>query len=89
LEPDYDSIDPEERTNKFLAIMSAAIGVIGFCAGLLPIAGVIISFIGIVLGYFGMKSEYRKIAIGGIAISSLGILTSAVFMILRSLNIQL
>jgi putative ABC transport system permease protein len=28
LEPDYDSIDPEERTNKFLAIISAALGVI-------------------------------------------------------------
>jgi hypothetical protein len=89
LEPDYDSLDPEERTNKFLAIMSAAVGIIGFCAGLIPIAGIIICFIGIVLGYFGMKSEHRKIAIVGIAISSLGLVTSTVFMILVSLHIKL
>ena len=89
MEPDYTSLDPEERTNKFLALFSVVLGVFSFCAGLIPIFGCIIGLIGIVLGYFGMRSEHRKIAIIGIIISSMGLLTSFVYMILRSFNMQL
>ncbi len=86
MEPDYTSLDPEERTNKFLAIFSVVLGVLSFCAGLIPICGTIIGLIGLGLGYFGMKSENRKIAILGILISSLGLMTSLIYMILASLN---
>jgi hypothetical protein len=86
LEPDYDSIDPEERTNKFLAIISAALGVISIFAALLPICGAITGIIGVVIGYFGIKSDSRRIAILGIVLSTLGILTSLVYMVLVSLN---
>ncbi len=89
VEPDYTSLDPEERTNKLLAIFSAALGILSFCAGLIPIAGMIIGAIGIGMGIKGMKSEHRKIAVMGIIISSLGLLTSIVYMILKSFNIQL
>jgi len=86
LEPDYSSLDPEERTNKFLALISVAFGFFSIVAGLIPICGGIIGLIGIVLGYFGMKSEHRKIAIFGIVLSLLGLLTSLIYMILVSFN---
>jgi uncharacterized membrane protein YidH (DUF202 family) len=86
LEPDYDSLDPEERTNKFLALIAASLGVLSIIAGLIPICGSIIGLIGIGFGYFGMKSEHRKIAIVGIVLSLLGILISLTYMILVSLN---
>jgi hypothetical protein len=86
LEPDYKSLDPEERTNKFLALISAALGVISIIAALIPICGSIIGLIGISFGYFGMKSEHRKTAILGIVLSMLGMLTSLIYMILASLN---
>jgi hypothetical protein len=90
VEPDYDSLDPEERTNKYLALFSVAFGVFSFCAGIaLPIAGVIIAIIGTVMGIFGMRSLDRKIAIVGLVISTLGLLTAAIFMILKSLNLQI
>jgi hypothetical protein len=86
LEPDYDSIDPEERTNKFLALISAALGVISIFAALLPICGAITGVIGVVIGYFGLKSASRKTAILGIILSSLGILISLFYMVLVSFN---
>jgi hypothetical protein len=86
LEPDYKSLDPEERTNKFLAIISAALGVISIFAALIPICGSIVGLIGIGLGYFGLKSEHRKTAILGIVLSMLGMLTSLIYMILASLK---
>jgi hypothetical protein len=86
LEPDYTSLDPEERTNKFLALISAGFGVISIIAALIPICGSIIGLVGIGFGYFGMKSEYRKVAIAGIILSVLGMLTSLIYMILVSLN---
>lgn len=89
MEPDYTSMDPEERTNKFLSIFSVVIGILSFCAGLIPIVGIIIGAAGIGMGILGMKSEQRKIAVMGIIISSLGLLTSLVYMILKSLNIQI
>jgi hypothetical protein len=86
LEPDYDSIDPQERTNKFLALISAAFGVFSILGALIPICGSIIGLIGIVLGYFGMKSEHKKVAIAGIILCIMGMLTSLIYMILVSLN---
>ena len=86
MEPDYTSIDPEERINKFLAMASVILGVLSFCAGLIPIAGIIIGLIGTGTAIFGMKSEHRKIAILGFAISTLGLLTSVDYMILVSLK---
>ncbi|NJD60382.1 MAG: hypothetical protein C3F13_09655 [Anaerolineales bacterium] len=86
MEPDYDSMDPEERTNKYLAIISAALGLISILAALLPICGAITGVIGVVIGYFGMKSESRRTAILGIVLSTLGILTSLVYMVLVSLK---
>jgi hypothetical protein len=86
LEPDYNSLDPEERTNKYLALISVALGILSIIAGLIPICGSITGLAGIGFGYFGMKSENRKIAIAGLFFSSLGILTSLTYMIIMSLR---
>ncbi len=89
MEPDYDSLDPEERTNKYLALLSVAFGVFSFCAGIaLPVAGIIVAIIGTLMGIFGMRSMDRKIAIVGLIISTVGLLTAAIFMIMKSLNLQ-
>ena len=84
LEPDYNSLDPEERTNKYLALISVALGIISIVAGLIPICGSFICLAGIGFGYFGMKSENRKIAIAGLFFSGMGILTSLSYMIIMS-----
>lgn len=90
MEPDYDSLDPEERTNKYLALFSVAFGIFSFCSGIaLPIAGIIVAIIGTVMGIFGMRSTDRKIAIIGLVISTVGLLTAAIFMIMKSLNLDI
>jgi hypothetical protein len=78
-EVDPSSLDPEERTNKLLAIASAALGLMSLCMAIIPICGGTIAMAGIGLGIFGMRSESRKTAIFGIAVCILGILISIVY----------
>ena len=79
MEPDYKSMDPEEGTNKFLAAFSLILGVLSLCAGLVPICGTVVSIGGIVAGIFGRRSESRKVATIGIAVSILGLIISVVY----------
>lgn len=82
LEPDYNSLDPEERTNKYWALFSAALGVISLCAALVPVCGGVSSLLGLGLGMYGLRSESRKLAMAGIAISAIGLLTSIIYAIM-------
>ena len=79
---DYTELDPEERTNKFMALFSIGLGIISLCAALIPICGAASSLFGLGLGMFGLRSERRKMAIAGIVISSLGLLISIVYAIM-------
>jgi hypothetical protein len=79
MEPDYGKMDPEERTNHILATLSLVLGLLSLCAGLIPIFGLVVSFAGIGLGIFGQRSESKKIAAIGIAISVLGVIVSLVY----------
>jgi hypothetical protein len=81
-EPDYNSLDPEERTNKYWALFSVAIGVISLCAALVPICGSASSLLGIGLGMLGLRSENRKMAMAGISISIIGLLISIIYSIM-------
>ena len=74
METDPASLDPEERTNKFLALASAALGVISLCAALIPIFGGALALSGIGLGLFGVRSESKNTARVGIALNVLGLL---------------
>jgi hypothetical protein len=65
-----------ERT---FAIISLVLGVLNLCAWLLPICGFPLAIAGMVLGYLGMKSpEQKNLAIGGLALSGLGLALSCV-----------
>ncbi|MEW6028406.1 MAG: hypothetical protein ACOYZ8_10425 [Chloroflexota bacterium] len=82
METDPASLDPELRTNRYLALMSAALGVISLCAAIIPLCGAAASAVGLGLGLYTLKSESRKIAIAGIALSALGLLTTVIYALL-------
>jgi hypothetical protein len=79
---DYTELDPEERTNKFMALFSIGLGIISLCAALIPMCGAASSLLGIALGYFGLRSESRTMAKIGIGVSILGLLISIIYAIL-------
>jgi hypothetical protein len=79
MEPNYGSIDPEERTNKVMAALSLILGLSSVIAVLIPICGFVTGLAGIGLGIFGRRSESRKLATVGIAISVFGIIFSVVY----------
>jgi len=81
-EPDYNSLDPEERTNKFMALFSIALGIISLCAAMIPICGGAISLAGIGLGLLGLRSENRNMAMIGIAVCIFGVLISIVYAVM-------
>lgn len=82
MQTDPASLDPEERMNKFYAIMSGALGVLSLCTGLIPLVGTVLGIGGIILGILGRRSEYRKMAIVGIGLSIVGVLTAIIYSIL-------
>ncbi len=76
---DYTELDPEERTNKFMALFSIALGIISLCAALIPLCGAASSLLGIALGIFGRRSENRTMATIGIGVSVIGLLISIIY----------
>lgn len=82
MQTDPASLDPEERTNKFYALASAALGVLSLCGGLVPVLGTILGMLGIVLGVLGRRSENKKVATVGIGLSIIGLLTAIIYSVL-------
>ena len=82
MQTDPASLDPEERMNKFYALMSAALGVLSLCVGLIPVAGPIFGIAGIVFGFLGRRSESKRMATAGIVLSIIGVLTAIIYSIL-------
>ena len=82
MQTDPASLDPEERSNKFYALASAALGILSLCGGLVPIFGTSLGILGIVLGIFGRRSENKRSATVGIALSIIGLLTALIYSIL-------
>ncbi len=80
---DFDpaNLDPELRFARTYAIASAALGVISLCVGLIPICGGVTGILGIVLGLLSLKTENTRTAKAGIAISSLGLLVTLVYIV--------
>jgi len=79
METDPASLDPQERFGKFYALTSAALGLLSLCGAMVPICGGVMAISGIVLGVLGRKSESQRMAVFGIAASSLGLLISIVY----------
>ena len=82
MQTDPASLDPEERMNKFYALMSAALGVLSLCVGLIPVAGTVFGIAGIVFGVLGRRSESKRMATAGIVLSIIGVLTAIIYSIL-------
>ena len=82
MQTDPASLDPEERLNKFYALISAGCGVLSFCTGLVPALGVIFGVVGIIFGVLGRRSERKGLATAGMIFSIVGALTAIIFSIL-------
>lgn len=82
MQTDPASLDPEERLNKFYALLAAALGVLSFCTGLVPALGVIFGLGGIVFGFLGRRSERKRMATVGLFMSIVGTMTAIIFSIL-------
>ncbi|HNE04394.1 MAG TPA: hypothetical protein PLR93_03680 [Anaerolineales bacterium] len=82
MQTDPASLDPEERLNKFYALLSAGFGVLSLCAGLIPMAGTALGIAGIVFGLLGRRSENKRLAVVGIILSIIGVLTAIIYSIL-------
>jgi hypothetical protein len=81
MQTDPASLDPEERLNKLYALLSAALGILSLFASILPACGGTMALAGIVLGILGRRSESRKTAVFGIALSIIGLLTAIIYVI--------
>ena len=79
MEVDPNSLDPELRTAKFLAIASPALGVMSLCLALVPVCGGIVSVLGIVLGLFSLKSDNSRSALAGVIFSVFGLVVTIVY----------
>jgi hypothetical protein len=83
MEIDPASLDPEERTNKMMALASAALGLISLCLSLIPICGGPLALAGIGLGLWGLRSESRKTAMFGIGACILGVLIALTYVVFQ------
>ncbi|MEO8355067.1 MAG: hypothetical protein ABI621_04065 [Chloroflexota bacterium] len=81
MEVDPNSLDPELRTAKFLAIASPALGVMSLCLAIVPVCGGVVSVLGIVLGLFSLKSDNSKSALAGVIISVFGLVVTIVYVL--------
>lgn len=84
MEVDPNSLDPELRTAKFSALASASLGVLSLCLAIVPVCGGITSILGIVLGYYSLKTERSTIALAGVIISGFGILLTIVYTLFQA-----
>ena len=79
MDVDPTNLDPELRTAKFLALASAALGVMSLCFAIIPACGVVASLSGVIMGLYSLKTENSGTAKTGVVISGLGILIAIVY----------
>jgi len=69
--------------NKGLAIGSLVLGILSLCASLGWWCGGPISVIGLILGFLGIKSTGKGMAVAGIILSGIGLLLTIILVVLR------
>lgn len=74
---------PEE--NKGKSIASMVLGIVGFIAWCLPIAGYPVTIVGIILGAKGLKEGGRGMAIAGIIMCSITLVLTIINSVLGAL----
>lgn len=82
MQTDPASLDPEERFNKFYALLSVALGIFSLCGGLIPALGTLFGILGVIFGRLGRRSENKRIATFGIGLSCIGFLTAIIYSLL-------
>ena len=76
---DPNSLDPELRTARFLAIASPALGLMSLCLAIIPVCGGVASVLGVVLGLYSLRTERSNSALAGVIISGMGIVVTIVY----------
>jgi hypothetical protein len=79
MEVDPNSLDPELRTARFLAIASPALGLMSLCLAIIPVCGGVASVLGIICGAISLRTENSKSALAGLIISVLGVVITLVY----------
>ena len=79
MEVDPNSLDPELRTAKFLALASASLGLMSLCLAIIPACGGFASILGIAAGVFSMRTENNRTALAGVILSVMGVVVSLVY----------
>jgi len=67
---------------KGLAIASLVLGILSFCSTIFWYCSAPMAVVGLILGYLGLKTSGRTMAIVGIVLAGIGILLSIVFAII-------
>lgn len=79
MEVDPNSLDPELRTAKFLALASAAFGLMSLCLAIIPACGGVVSILGVACGLFSMRTERSRTALVGVILSVAGVVITLVY----------
>ena len=68
--------------HRFYALAAAAIGILSLCTAIIPALGCVMGTLGIFLGLAGRHSERRQMAVLGIALSTIGLMTAIIYSLL-------
>ena len=79
MEVDPNSLDPELRIARFMALASAALGLMSLCLAIIPACGGTASVLGVLAGLFSLKTENTKTALAGVILSILGVVITIVY----------
>ena len=86
MEPNYDDLDPDEKLNRIWSMVSVALGLFSLCAGLIPVAGIILGALGLAAGIAGRRSDQVRMATIGLSISVMGIIISLVYAVFIAIS---
>ena len=76
---DPNSLDPELRMAKLGAFASISFGVLSLCLSIIPACGGVASLLGVVTGWYSLRTEHTRTAMIGVVISGLGLLITIVY----------
>ncbi|HZW02913.1 MAG TPA: DUF4190 domain-containing protein [Anaerolineaceae bacterium] len=69
---------PVEPNRQGFAIASLVVGILNLCFWIIPICGGPTAVIGLILGYLGLKSTARGMAIAGIVLSAIALILAII-----------
>jgi len=79
--PPYSYAPPppaSEPDHKGLAIASLVVGILGICAWIIPLCGFPMSIASLILGFFGLKSSSKGLAIAGLVLGGIVLILSTI-----------